>query len=75
MNNELPGQHDVRGRRDIPQLGETCREAAARGCNITFGIPDDATVVKVVDRYPAEYAWSIYWSNGMRSGVRLDTDP
>ena len=59
----------------VPKPGVTAAKARALGVIVPFDMPDDAVVTCVVDRYPREYAWTLHWSNGVRSGMRQPSDP
>jgi hypothetical protein len=62
----------VPSRRGIPNVGETAKDARARGLLVPDFLTDDVHVVHIDDFYPLRYAWAIYWSNGVSSGVRSD---
>lgn len=73
-------KHEVRvrneadnpSRMDIPWVGETKEEARARGCQVADMVKAGSKVVHIDDFYPALYAWSVYWSDGVCDGVRSD---
>lgn len=66
----------MKERGPIPRLNETAGEARIRGCFVPERhiLPDDAIVMKIIDAYPEVYAWTIYWSTGITSGVMRPDD-
>jgi hypothetical protein len=65
----------VTTRRPIPELFESAKSARARGCRVADNVVDDASVVAIHDEYPRLYKWTIWWSTGIRDGVRQHGDP
>ena len=76
MNSACQGSAVVPGPRGpIPQVGESAAVARGRGCVVNPLVLDDAVVEAVRDEYPGAHRWTIWWSTGMRDGMRQPGDP